>query len=99
MRSTEFFTKKTIPDLTDETFPTFTSLSPADLVPAPDPAPAALAAPAPASDLCFLANTKQCLPRCEGCGIFDRCFQYPRRELERDCGCQFALLHKADVES
>ncbi|KRF99086.1 uncharacterized protein Dwil_GK27848 [Drosophila willistoni] len=38
----------------------------------------------------------QCLPRCEGCGIFDRCFQYPRRELERDCGCQFALLHKAD---
>ncbi|XP_061387736.1 uncharacterized protein LOC133322796 [Musca vetustissima] len=36
----------------------------------------------------------KCLPRCEGCGIFDRCFQYPRRELERDCGCQFALLHK-----
>jgi len=89
-------------DLTDETFPTFTSLSPADLAPAPDPALAALTVPA--SDIWVLVGPalrkkKQCLPRCEGCGIFDRCFQYPRRELERDCGCQFALLHKADVES
>nr|XP_036669634.1 uncharacterized protein LOC108009549 isoform X7 [Drosophila suzukii] len=48
---------------------------------------------------CNGQHSHQCLPRCEGCGIFDRCFQYPRRELERDCGCQFALLHKADVES
>ncbi|EDV54904.2 LOW QUALITY PROTEIN: uncharacterized protein Dere_GG21059 [Drosophila erecta] len=59
-------------DLTDETFPTFTSLSPADLAPAPDPALAALAAPTvPASDLWLLVGpaprTKQCLPRCEGC--------------------------------
>uniref|UniRef100_A0A1B0BGE4 Fibronectin type III domain-containing protein n=1 Tax=Glossina palpalis gambiensis TaxID=67801 RepID=A0A1B0BGE4_9MUSC len=46
--------------------------------------------------VCNGQHSHQCLPRCEGCGIFDRCFQYPRRELERDCGCQFALLHRAD---
>lgn len=41
----------------------------------------------------------QCLPRCEGCGFLDRCFNCPRRAQDRDCGCQFALLHRADNES
>lgn len=41
----------------------------------------------------------QCLPRCEGCGLLDRCFNCPRRNQDRDCGCQFALLHRADTES
>ncbi|KAL7046461.1 hypothetical protein ACKWTF_002577 [Chironomus riparius] len=40
-----------------------------------------------------------CLPRCEGCGLLDRCFQCSRRSRDsRDCGCQFALLHRADHE-
>lgn len=38
----------------------------------------------------------QCLPRCEGCGFLDRCFNCPRRAQDRDCGCQFQLLHRAD---
>ncbi|XP_018321140.1 tenascin-R isoform X3 [Agrilus planipennis] len=33
----------------------------------------------------------------DGCCMLDRCFRYPRRTTEnRDCGCQFALLHRAD---
>ncbi|KAG5678141.1 hypothetical protein PVAND_007838 [Polypedilum vanderplanki] len=41
-----------------------------------------------------------CLPRCEGCGLLDRCFHCPRRSRDsRDCGCQFALLHRADNEA
>ncbi|XP_033225681.1 fibronectin type III domain-containing protein 5-like [Belonocnema kinseyi] len=33
-----------------------------------------------------------------GCCVFERCFQYPRRAREpRECGCQFALLHRADI--
>lgn len=32
-----------------------------------------------------------------GCCVLEQCFQYPRRAREpRDCGCQFALLHRAD---
>lgn len=42
---------------------------------------------------------EQCLPRCEGCGFLERCFNCPRRAQDRDCGCQFALLHRADNES
>lgn len=33
-----------------------------------------------------------------GCCVLEQCFQYPRRAREpRDCGCQFALLHRADI--
>ena len=35
---------------------------------------------------------------CEGCGLLERCF-CPSRSRERDCGCQFALLHRADTET
>ncbi|EDW01654.1 GH21562 [Drosophila grimshawi] len=42
---------------------------------------------------CNGQHSHQCLPRCEGCGIFDRCFQYPRRELERDCGSAVSHSH------
>lgn len=30
--------------------------------------------------------------------MWDQCFRYPRRSREsRDCGCQFALLHRVDI--
>lgn len=40
------------------------------------------------------------MPRCEGCGLLDRCFHCPSRSRDsRDCGCQFALLHRADTDN
>ncbi|KAH0561915.1 hypothetical protein KQX54_020079 [Cotesia glomerata] len=33
-----------------------------------------------------------------GCGVLEQCFHYQRRTREpRECGCQFALLHRADI--
>lgn len=33
-----------------------------------------------------------------GCCVLEQCFRYSRRTREpRDCGCQFALLHRADT--
>lgn len=40
------------------------------------------------------------MPRCEGCGLLERCFNCPSRSRDsRECGCQFALLHRVDEGS
>lgn len=49
---------------------------------------------------CNGQHSHQCMPRCGSCGLLERCFHCPRRSRDsRDCGCQFALLHRADVDT
>lgn len=50
---------------------------------------------------CNGQHSHQCIPRCDSCSLLDRCFQCPilSRPHARDCGCQFALLHRAEVDS
>ncbi|XP_049778929.1 uncharacterized protein LOC126175906 isoform X3 [Schistocerca cancellata] len=40
-------------------------------------------------------GTSQACP--QGCCVLDHCFNYPRPQPPRDCGCRFALLHRADT--
>ncbi|XP_049299611.1 uncharacterized protein LOC125772193 [Anopheles funestus] len=48
-----------------------------------------------------LKEHTSCIPRCDSCSLLDRCFQCPlsRHSESRECGCQFALLHRADTDS
>lgn len=46
----------------------------------------------------LLYQKSKCIP-CESCGFLDRCFCPTRSRDARDCGCQFALLHRADTET